>query len=284
MAFEKQTQHISCLLVELQEKESALLSQGEELQHYKQELDTLKAQREEEEKKRREEMTVEGRDGEQKEEAQEEGPQRLQPNQEKERVVTFLITNSAVSESYAQRDAGQPKILISDAERPSPICDNESQHSGSLNSDKLQSNHGIGEIEDRATTDVAAELLAPQLENQWLGQRLSGWSSSQTSTPLIDPEDEHQVKRSQNTGHAALPRSVKPSSPSVPYNIMAEVGQSENVRSCEDKGHLEREESTEEELGVVCQSEMNRLQQQVVNVYCHIIAQQLSPESHKMRY
>ncbi|XP_063731822.1 centromere protein F [Eleginops maclovinus] len=46
-AFEKQSQHISGLLAELQEKESALLSQGKELQCHKQELDVLKADTEE---------------------------------------------------------------------------------------------------------------------------------------------------------------------------------------------------------------------------------------------
>ncbi len=51
MAFEKQSQHISGLLAELQEKESVLLSQGEELQRSKQELDALKAQKGGEERK-----------------------------------------------------------------------------------------------------------------------------------------------------------------------------------------------------------------------------------------
>lgn len=58
MAFEKQSQHISGLLVELQGQESAFLVQGEELQRYKQELAAFKANKEAEERKREEEMMI----------------------------------------------------------------------------------------------------------------------------------------------------------------------------------------------------------------------------------
>ncbi|KAI3351653.1 hypothetical protein L3Q82_020496, partial [Scortum barcoo] len=110
LAFEKQSQHISGLLTELHEKETALLSQGEELQHYKQELDALKAEKEAEDKKRKEVLSVkEVEDGKQKEETQDEKLMEmsgLQTNQEKESAVTFFPTNSvAESDSIAQRDA-----------------------------------------------------------------------------------------------------------------------------------------------------------------------------------
>ncbi|CAJ1058740.1 centromere protein F [Xyrichtys novacula] len=70
MAFEKQSQHISGLLTELQEKESALHSQTEELQHYKQEVDALKAVKREGELQRGEESMVK-EDEDQKQETEE---------------------------------------------------------------------------------------------------------------------------------------------------------------------------------------------------------------------
>lgn len=292
MAFEKQSRHISGLLVELQEKESALLSQGEELQRYKQELDAFKAQKEGEEKKRREEMTVkDGEDGEQKEEAREERSVEmlgLQPNEEKESSVTFFTTNSlADSESNAQRDAGQPEIVTSDAERPTPFSDNEAlrsgeEHPGSVESDHTQSNYDIGETEcgpDGATADVAAELLALRQENQLLKQRISGLNMSKTSTPVMDTENEHQ----EDTVDGALPCLTEPRSPSEPYGITAEERRSplQNARSCEEEvGDLEREDGrTEEELRAVRQPQIDRLQQQVVIVYYLFISQQLSDTS-----
>lgn len=56
-AFDKQSRHISGLLAELREKESALHSQEEELQRYKQELDAFKACKAGD-KHRREERTL----------------------------------------------------------------------------------------------------------------------------------------------------------------------------------------------------------------------------------
>ncbi|XP_074530127.1 uncharacterized protein LOC141793375 [Halichoeres trimaculatus] len=55
-AFEKQSLHISGLLTELQEKESTLLSQGEELQQHKQELKALKELEKEKRQESKEEI------------------------------------------------------------------------------------------------------------------------------------------------------------------------------------------------------------------------------------
>lgn len=272
MAFEKQSQHISGLLAELQDRESALLSQGEELQRYKQERHTFKAQIEGEEK-RREEMTVKDvEDVEQKEEAQEEKSVEileLLSNQEKESSVTLNVANSlADSESNAQRDAVQPEIVTSDAERQPP---------GSVDSDRTQRNHDVGEIEygpGRSTTDMAAELLAFRQENQLLKQRILGLNISKTSTPLINTENEHKedpVKRSQNTEHAALPCLTEPRSSSEPCDITAKARQSplQNVGSAEEKvgGLVKEDRSTKEELEAMSQPQINRLQLQVTIVY-----------------
>lgn len=144
MAFEKQSQHISGLLAEVQEKESALLSQGEELQHYKQELDALKAKKEQEERKTTKEMTVEDvEDGEQKGAIQDERSgetSELPPNQENECAVSL-----AVDDSNAQREIGQLKTVTSNAETPTSFISEELSlgelHSGFVDLDKIQSNY-----------------------------------------------------------------------------------------------------------------------------------------------
>ncbi|XP_039669331.1 centromere protein F isoform X2 [Perca fluviatilis] len=281
-AFEKQSQYISGLLVELQEKESALLSQGEELQRYKQELDALKAEKEGADKKRTDEMTVKVvEDGEQKKETQDERlveNSRLQANQENKCAVNLLTTNSlADGDSDAQRDAGQLEIVTSDAERPAPNgdeSDSEALWSGEQHpcaQPKTQSNNDsacvMGETEcsqDGETTDVVAELLALRQENQLLKQRIEGLTVSDTRRPLLHADSENQedpAKQSQNTGNAALSCLVEHRSPSVPNDITTDARQSllQDVKMREDG----RTTKAEEELEAVSELQINRLQQQV---------------------
>nr|XP_046262160.1 centromere protein F isoform X2 [Scatophagus argus] len=293
MAFEKQSQHISGLLAELQAKESALLSQGEELQHYKQQLEALKAQKKGEDTKRRKQMTVkELQDGVQKEETQNEMSVELsglQSNQGKECAVTFLSTDSpANSNSDAQRDVGQPETVTSDAETPfsdSGALWSEEQHPGSVGSDKTQSKPdsacvmGQSECGQHRETAHVAELLALQQENQLLKQRILDLTVSESSTSVLGADNENQdepVKQSQNSGNAALPRLVEQRSHIEPCDVGTEARQSplQNVRSSEDEGaDLEREDgSTEEELKGVCEFQINHLQQQVVELHMKLRA------------
>ncbi|XP_051276841.1 centromere protein F isoform X2 [Dicentrarchus labrax] len=293
MAFENQSQHISGLLAELQEKESALLSQGVELQRYKQELDALKAQKE------GKEMTgTEGQDGEQKEEAQEERSVEisgLQLNQEKKCAVSFLTKDSlADSGSNAERDAGEPETVISNAERPTVISDNDplwlgEQHSGSVHSDKTQSNHDsacvMGETEygqGGGTADLVAELLTLRQENQLLKQKVLNLTDSDTSTPVFHTDSENQddpVNQSRKTGSASLSCLVEQRSSSVRNDIPADAQQSppQNVKTSEDEDS-EREDRrttrTEEELDLeaVCQLQIDRLQQQVMELQMQLRA------------
>lgn len=289
MAFEKQSLHISGLLAELHEKESALLSQGQELQLYKQELDALKAQKEGEDKKRGEEMKVEV--GQQTEKTQDERSVEisgLQPNQEEDFAVTFFTKNSLEdSDSNAQRDASYPEIVIS--ERATLISDNEAlrlgeQHPDSVDSDKTNHDSAcvMGETEcgqDGGTTDMAAELLALRQENQLLKQRIEGLTVSDTSNPALHTDGENQgdpVKQSQKeaTGDAVLSFLVVQSSPSVPNDITPEAQQ--GVKSSEDGGDLEREDGRtmrdEDELDAVSELQINRLQKQVVELHMRVRA------------
>ncbi|XP_071387018.1 centromere protein F-like [Centroberyx affinis] len=172
MAFDKQSQHIINLLGELQEKESAVLSQGEELQCCRQELAALRDEKEgEEEKKRREEgekMTAKEMGEEEQEERRQERERRdekpaekiseLSPNHEKTSNI-FLTTNSLTdAASTTLRDAGEPETVTSDVERP-PANSHETSgeqkpdrealqsvalrvsSSASTDSEKSQSNH-----------------------------------------------------------------------------------------------------------------------------------------------
>ncbi|XP_036932274.1 centromere protein F isoform X2 [Acanthopagrus latus] len=282
MAFEKQSQHISGLLAELQEKERSLLSQGEELQRYKQEVDALKAQKQEEEM-----MVKETEDGEQIEGARDESSTEisgLQPNHEKEGAVSSLTTNSqAGGVSIAQRDAGQQSAEIITSERPPTITDNEALWSGEQHPDKTESNHDftcvMGETEcsqDEGTADVVLELLALRQENQLLKQRISSLTVSDTSTPVLHSDAENQedpANQSQNTGNASLPCPVEQRSSGVLNDISNGVQQSalQSGKRIEDEGgDLEREEGktagTEEVLEAVCPLQIQRLQQQVVEL------------------
>ncbi|XP_032383843.1 centromere protein F isoform X1 [Etheostoma spectabile] len=277
-AFEKQSQYISGLLVELQEKESTRLIQGEELQHYKQELDALKAEKEGAEKKRRDEMTVKVvEDGEQKKETKDERLveiSRLQANQEKKSAVNLLTSNSpADGYSDAQKDTGQLEIVTPD-QRLTPYSDksdSEALWSGEQHPSaqpKTQSNHDsacvMGETEcSQETANVVAELLVLQRENQLLKQRIEGLTVSDTRTPLLHTDSEDQedpATQSQNTGNAALACLVEQRSLSVPNDITTDARQLlvQDVKRRED-GRITKAE----ELEAASELQTNRLQQQV---------------------
>ncbi|XP_059202178.1 centromere protein F [Centropristis striata] len=285
MAFEKQSQHISGLLAELQEKESALFRQGEELQHYKEELGALKVEKEGEEKKRREDMAVkEVEDRGQKEETQDKKSVEisgLQSNQGNKCDVDVPTTHS-LADSDKQRDAGQQEIVTSDAERPTAISDESDgearwsgeQHPVSQAKTNQDSDSVMSETEcsqDGQTADVVAELFALRQENQLLKQKIEGLTFSDTRTAALHTDSENQgdpVKQSQNTGNAALSYVVEQRSPTVPNDITSDAQQSlpEDVKRTEDEqGDLEREngrtERAEEELEAELQ--INHLQQQV---------------------
>lgn len=296
-AFEKQSQHISGLLAELQEKESILLVQGEELQRYKQELDAHKADEEGEEKKRREEMIVEEvEDEEQKEETQDERSVEisgLQSNQISERPVAVLTTNSQ-ADSDAQR--GEREIVTSNAERATSIrgdSDNEArrseeQHPGSQ--DKTRGSHDsaglMGETEcneDGGTADMVAELLALQQENLLLKRVIEGMAVPDTRTPALHTDGEQQedpVKQSQKTGNAYLSCSAEQRSQSVPDDIPTDAQQSllQDVKTMKNEGDLEmgdyRAPKAKEELEAVSELQINRLHHQVVTACDLFISQQ----------
>ncbi|KAM6952676.1 uncharacterized protein PEZ65_014130 isoform 1-T1 [Lycodopsis pacificus] len=256
-AFENQSQHISGLLCELQEKESALVIQGEELQRYKQQLDARKSDEEEEEKRRREEVMVkEVEDGEQQEETRDERSEEisgLQSNQEC--PVTVLIKPTPISD-----ESDNEGLRTGD------------QHPGSQDETLSdQSNHDsaclVGETEssqEGGTADMVAELLALRQENEVLKQAMEDWNVSDTRTSALHTDrekQEDQVKQSQNTGNASLSCLAERRSLSASDDITADAQQPllQDVKRMEDW----RSTKAEEELEAESELQINRLQQQV---------------------
>ncbi|XP_026186422.1 centromere protein F isoform X2 [Mastacembelus armatus] len=289
MAFEKQSQHISGLLAELQEKESALFSQGEELQHYRQELDALKAEKEQEVQKRTEEIMVrEVENGDKKGETRDEKTveiSALQLNLEK--GLTLLSRSSMVDyDSNVQTDVDQPKIvtpetLVSGATDSKALLLQE-QHPGSVESDETQGVHHstfvVGETkhsEDGGNTDVIAELLALRQDNQLLKQRIKALTVSETSNPEIQTYCENQevpVEQRQNSGNVAQSCLRE-------LGDIAAEGQElllQNETRMEDGGDLEngdiRSTGAEEELEEMSQLKINHLEQQMMALQTKVLA------------
>lgn len=277
MAFEKQTLHISGLLSELQEKECALLSQGEELVRCKQELDGLKNNKEEE-------MTLTVKEwGERQDEKRAEISKQL--SQERESAVTFHSPKSPAHDFSAPTDASQPKMGTLATEKLSSrgSKDDEAmwpgENPGSVDSNKPQNHHDSACVmaEDQCsqqeeTADTVTELLALQRENQLLKQRTEGWTVSETTNPTLQSDienQEDQVKQGQSTMNVScLPEPTTRSA-----QIITEGPESllKNVKQIEDEGQdLEmdnkrttRAEEEQNEVSEVC---IDQLQQQVMTM------------------
>ncbi|XP_047440981.1 centromere protein F [Mugil cephalus] len=278
MAFENQSLHISGLLQELQEKESALLSQGEELVRCKQELDGLKKEKEEETT-----LTVKeaGEDGERGERGDEKVAE-ISKSQEKERAVTFHSTNVAARDSNAPKDTSQRAVGTLDAEKPSPrsseadVALRSGEHPDSVDSNRTQSHHDSAGVmaEDQCiqqgeTADMATELLALRRENQRLKQRIEAWTVSETTGPTLQSHSENQedqIKQSQST--MKVSSSPEPVTRRMQTTTEGPESLLKNVKRLEDEGQdLEVDDETttraEEELDQESEVDIDHLQQQV---------------------
>ncbi|XP_029917597.1 centromere protein F isoform X2 [Myripristis murdjan] len=285
MAFDRQSQHITNLLSELQEKESTVLRQGEELQRCRQELAGLRAEREEEEKERR------GR-GEEGRDAMDETPAEqiaeLKPNHEK--FTNILLTTSSLTAALpVLREAGQPETRTFDVDRPpatsnSQNSDREALRSrtfpqGSTDTNKTQGDfvfvketlHTAAIYQDTTedqggTAALVTNLLALQEENQQLKERIKALMVLQTNSPALQDAAENQ-ENSTEPGNAATSWSeeVTTCSTSVLCDIIE--GQHSKRQDGERSGDGEREEEesrAKEESGTVPQHQISLLQQQVV--------------------
>lgn len=248
MAFEKQSQHISGLLAELQQKESTLLNQEGELQQYKKELEGLKIEKISEVMMVSKEVEVEGQTGEQKDAELVEISQ-LQSTQEMEGAVTCITTKPMVDNDLnAQRNAMTGTM---DSETPnSTYSNNEVVWSGGQRPDsvKTQNDQRSASVmakdqctEHKNPRDLVSELLALRLENQLLKQSAEG---------LKNPKLQTDSKNS---------------------DTVAEELQLKGVCGSEDeRGDLQREDwrtTRAEDLEEVSQDQANHLQQQVETVF-----------------
>ncbi|XP_028272074.1 centromere protein F-like isoform X1 [Parambassis ranga] len=248
MAFEKQSQHISGLLAELQEKESTLLNQEGELQQCKKELEGLKTERISEVMMVSKEVEVEGQRVEQKDVKLVKTSQ-LQSKQEMEGAVTCISTKPLVDNDLnAQRNAMTGTM---DAETPNSIY-NEILWSGGQYPDSVntQNNQRSASVmtQDQCTqhknpTDLVSELLALRLENQLLKQSIEGLKiSDQTNNPKLQTDSKNS-------------------------DTVAKELQLKGVCGSEDeRGDLQREDwgtTRAEDLEEVSQDQANHLQQQV---------------------
>ncbi|CAB1433249.1 unnamed protein product [Pleuronectes platessa] len=272
MAFEKQSQHISGLLAELQEKEGALLSQGEELQRYKQELQAFKAEKE----------VTKLRNDDQRKESRDESSMEiteLQPYKKQDcSVISHTTQSLAGGDSTTQRDEDQTKT---DAETPTLEGDRalSEQHPVSVDSDMTESYLDSACVMEETESsggrvDVLSELLALRQENQLLKQRIEGVTMSETRNLALQTDSENQedpVKQSHYTGDAALPCLTEQRPPTVKDNITPE-GQESLLQNNENQTTLE-----EEELEEASCLEINLLEQKVVALQVKI--QALSEET-----
>lgn len=251
--FEKQSQYIVCLLAELQQKDSALLSLEEELQHCKQELELFKSGKEEEENN----VTFEG------------SKQQKQVGQEERSLETFEL-----------RPSDKRVPIKCDPDRLTPVLDKEKswsceQGAESAELDKTRQSPDRVDVEfsqGGATADVAAALPALQQNKQLLQQETSDFTSNDrqgmhSEKPQEEKSQDQDRPQDQSPITAALLCSTEPRSPSRPYDITAEEEMQLEGSSAPEKRSLEWEdEAVEGETKAAREPEITRLEEQV----CHL--------------
>lgn len=274
MAFEKQSQHITGLLAELQEKESALLSQRKELLQCKQELDTLKKDRNYEVKMMVKEVEELGQREEQGDEKRAEISE-LQLKQEKESKVTCQTADSLAESDVSQPetcDATQTSTPVGSEKANETECSGE-EHPESIDSDKTQSKSVMAENQcgqSGEKADILTELLTLRWENQLLKQRIQDLTISDAQSPTSQPRRENQEdpKQNQNTSNATLSCLAEDGTLSLLMDVSTE-GLESNMKKNEVQD-LEKENGrttgAEEDLEEVSQVHITRLQQQVMAV------------------
>lgn len=261
-AFERQSQHISGLLVELQEKESALLSQGEELQHFKQELNALKPQKEQNRPEEQKVKTLE--DGETQNERL--GFSGLQQTEE-ERVDTLVDLDS-----NAEREAGRPKVVISDADSEEA----KKPYSGPVKSAEAQRHLDSSSVvedtewsQDEAVGNVA-QLLTLRQENQLLKHRTEIMTSSDLRKSPLQTDIKNQevtLEQSITTGQAAQPCSMEQRALSDVTTVGPESLQ-QNERRIGNEGKKDETTLTEGQCKEVSQLHIDHLERQVRTQRC----------------
>ncbi|MEQ2271475.1 hypothetical protein XENORESO_004841, partial [Xenotaenia resolanae] len=272
-AFEKQSLHILGLLAELQEKDSSLLSQGEELKQCKLELDELK---DEENKVAKLTMTTDKETEERQRGDKFPEKSELQIEQENEVVVPLPSSDLIV-----QRDTIQPNVEECDAEMsPSVGSEGKSAAVTSVQQHQISSEmqrstdspcNSVCEVKkdqssrhgERVT--MLTDLLALRQENQLLKQRLEDFANMDIRDQTSQTDSENQ-DNTENTVSAPCLEGQDPLK--VQDSATTDQLLQSNAKRSDDEGQdLEREArssmSNERNPEEISEVQINHLQQQL---------------------
>ncbi|MEQ2184715.1 hypothetical protein GOODEAATRI_010985 [Goodea atripinnis] len=271
-AFEKQSLHILGLLAELQEKDSSLLSQGEELKQCKLELDELK---DEENKVAKLTMTTDKETEERQRGEKFPEKSELQIEQEKEAVVPLPSSDLIV-----QRDTIQPNVEECDAEMPPSVgSEGKSAAVTSVQQHQISSEmqrstdspcNSVCEVkEDQSSrhgerVNMLTDLLALRQENQLLKQRLEDFANMDIRDQTSQTDSENQ-DNTENTASAPCLEGQDPLK--VQDSATTDQLMQSNAKRSDDEGQdLEREArssmSNERNPEEISEVQINHLQQQ----------------------
>ncbi|XP_076015553.1 uncharacterized protein LOC143007935 isoform X2 [Genypterus blacodes] len=209
MAFEKQTLHISALLAELQQKESTFLSQGEELQLCKQELDALRAVKDED---KAEQMKAGAMKGEElHEKSQEKESVKIsehQPQQEGEEQDELSQEEKLVKipEHQPQRRVEEQHGLSheeSQEEKSVKILEHQPQHKGEEQDELSQEEKSVRvsvnqpqqegeELHEKNREEKAVKISEHQPQQE--GEKLHGLSQEEKSLKVPVNQSQQEVR------------------------------------------------------------------------------------------
>ncbi|XP_023184472.1 centromere protein F-like [Xiphophorus maculatus] len=252
-AFEKQSQHILGLLAELQEKESALLSQGEELKQCKQELKELKqeqinvatltADRETEERKRDEELT--------------EKSKLIQ----KEKAIAPLPS----SDLNIQKETIQPSVEECEAEIPPPVGgEGAAVTSGERSTvspcDSVGEEEAIQLSQHGERVDTLAELHVLRQEKQLLQQRVRDLTNMDTrdQTSQTDSENQNNTENTACLAGEDLLKNEAATDQQLLINLKRSNDEGQDLEG-ENTSSMSGERNAED----MTEIQINRLQEQV---------------------
>ncbi|KAM9740399.1 uncharacterized protein ACNS7B_011852 isoform 1-T1 [Menidia menidia] len=256
MAFENQSQHISGLLTELQEKERALQCQAEEVLRYKQELEALKTENHKEGK-----TTV--KDGEEVGSGKESLTETSK--QEKECAVSFP-TEISDNDCKIEGKTKVTKIEIYDAETAAATDSGEtviSESSVDSNTSYWHSDSAIEVTEspcgqNGGAADIVTERCALKGENQQLIDRTTGVTASHSRNPTLQTDSENQEALS-------TPSCAEQETRVMPNDARTQGQESlqENEDRSENLGGEERRSKSDEDLDAESDALVDLLHQQV---------------------
>ncbi|KAK5598508.1 hypothetical protein CRENBAI_009377 [Crenichthys baileyi] len=272
-AFEKQSLHILGLLAELQEKDSTLLSQGEELRQCKLELDELK---DEENKVAKLTMTTDKETEERQRGEKFPEKSELQIEHENKAVVPLpssdlIVQTDTIQPNAEECDAEMPPAVGSEGKSVAETSVQQHQISSEMQRSTDSPCDSVCEVnEDQSSrhgerVDMLTDLLALRQENQLLKQRLENFANMDTRDQTSQTDSENQ-DNTENTASAPCLEGQDP----LKLQDSATTDQllQSNAKRSDDEGQdLEREArssmSNERNPEEISEVQINHLHQQL---------------------